>query len=87
VSNQVFFRLDGSVSFVEVDKDGVEKVTPIDGKVVLNCLVRTLEAAVRRVETELPKECPKHKRYKGLRQPRSTCANCWTFYLLASSTG
>jgi hypothetical protein len=50
------FRLDGEVSFVETDKDGKETVLPLDGNVVLQCLMNCLEQGMDLLEE---KECTK----------------------------
>ena len=59
------FRLDGEVSIVETNKDGKEIVTPLDGDVVLKCLIGHLAQQMDLLEK---KEC--------VTQSGCCCATC-----------
>lgn len=49
------FLLEGQVSLVERDKEGKELVTPLDGKVVLKCLIHCLTEGMDLLEEKQKK--------------------------------
>lgn len=45
------------------------------------CIVDMLEEAIISMQAEKVPPCEEHPKYKGKSKPRTSCENCWRYYL------